>query len=100
MQLQSNVNGEKAQLIDIIQRLVTGVIDVLDKLMSDYLIGNLYLAFHHQEQFKHGLLSPCPLCAEQTLGLAVYHSIRKVHITKVGFIDGKVKCKKQYFITA
>ena len=53
--LQSYVNvEEKAQLIDILQRLEIGRIDVIDKQMSDYLIGNLStVVLHQQKQFKH-----------------------------------------------
>ena len=32
--------------------------------------------------------------AEQILGLADCHALRRTHNTKVGFIDGKVKCNK------
>ena len=32
--------------------------------------------------------------AEQILGIADCHAVRKAHNTKVGFLDGKVKCNK------
>ena len=69
MQLRSNVNGEKAQLIDIIQRLVTGVIDVLEKLMSDYLIGNLYLASTIKSNSNMACSAPVHCVQSKHLGL-------------------------------
>ena len=93
--LQSIVNvEEKAQLIDTLQRLVTGVIDEIEKKMSDYLIGNLSIVFHHQEQSKHAQPQSTICMQSKHLGLQIITSERHITLIKVGFIDGKVKCKK------
>ena len=69
---------------EILSRLIPGFIQVIERRMHYYIVGNLSnIPSHMASQ----MLS-APVCRE-TLGLADYH-FRNV---KIGFVDGKIKSK-------
>ena len=83
---------EMITLKEVIERLLTSVVKVIEKQMNEYIDDNLsHLSSSMITQAKsapvHNMFS------EQTLALAD-HQFRKSPISKVGFIDGKVKAKK------
>ena len=92
-ELQNSATTEQDKLVlnDILVQLLEGVICVIKKQLHDYLEGtltNLSPSIVHQASSApvHNMF------AEHTLGMADY-LYRKASNIKVGFLDGKVKCK-------
>ena len=76
---------------EILFRLITGIIEVIERQMYDYIEGNL--SNIPTPMASQTLSAPAHnMFAEQTLGLADYH-FRNAHNVKIGFVDAKVKSK-------
>ena len=76
---------------EILFRLITGIIEVIELQMYDYIEGNL--SNIPTPMASQTLSAPAHnMFAEQTLGLADYH-FRKAHNVKIGFVDAKDKSK-------
>ena len=93
--LRSNFNlmnaVEKASLNEILFRLITGIIEVIERQMYNYIEGNLSnfptpLAIETLSAPAHNMF------AEKTLGLADSH-FRNSRNVKIGFVDAKVQSK-------
>ena len=83
--------SEKECLAEILLRLITGVVDVIEHQMKEYIEGSLAnippaIAAQTLSAPAHNMF------AEQTLGLAD-HLMRKAPNITIGFVDGKVKSK-------
>ena len=103
-ELQNSATTEQDKIVlhDILVQLLEGIIYVIKTQLHDYLEGTLaHLSPSIVHQTSH--LSPSivhqtssapvhNMFAEHTLGLADY-LYRKASNIKVGFLDGKVKCK-------
>ena len=93
--LQTNeMPKEMLTLRDVLKRLLTSVVDVIEKLVYEYIEGDLsHLSSSLITQVKsapvHNMFS------EQTLALADHQLIKSPNL-KVGFIDGKVMAKKKH----
>ena len=79
----------KECLAEILLRLITGVVDVIEHQMKEYIEGSLAnippaIAAQTLSAPAHNMF------AEQTLGLAD-HLMRKAPNITIGFVDGKVK---------
>ena len=83
--------SEKECLAEILLRLTTGVVDVIEHQMKEYIEGSLAnipptIAAQTLSAPAHNMF------AEHTLGLAD-HLMRKAPNITIGFVDGKVKSK-------
>ena len=79
---------EKVSLNEILFRLITGIIEVIERQMYD----NIEIQ-HSTPMASQTLSAPAHnMLAEKTLGLADYH-FRNAHNVKIGFVDAKVKSK-------
>ena len=83
--------SEKECLAEILLRLITGVVDVIEHQMKEYTEGSLAnippaIAAQTLSAPAHNMF------AEQTLGLAD-HLMRKAPNITIRFVDGKVKSK-------
>ena len=84
--------SEEDGFIEIFSLLVRSSIEVLERQLQPYLKG--YLSNPTPEQYQQSKSAPPHnIYAEQTLGLTDHHFRRAPNAT-VGFIDGKVKSKK------
>ena len=76
---------------EILFRLITGIIEVIERQMYDYIEGNL--SNIPTPMASQTLSAPAHnMFAEKILGLADYH-FSNAHNVKVGFVDAKVKSK-------
>ena len=81
----------KASLNEILFRLITGIIEVIERQMYDYIEGNV--SNIPTPMASQTLSAPAHnMFAEKTLRLADYH-FRNAHNVKIGFVDAKVKSK-------
>ena len=83
--------SKKECLAEILLRLITGVVDVIEHQMKEYIEGSLAnippaIAAQTLSAPAHNMF------AEQTLGLAD-HLMRKAPNITIRFVDGKVKSK-------
>ena len=89
--------SEKDILNDILSRLLAGMILVIEKQLNEYIQGSL------SNLSPSKIVQTCSapvhnMFAEQTLGLAD-HYLRRARNCTIGFIDGKVKSRKNDSLT-
>ena len=82
---------EKASLNEILFRLITGIIEVIERHIYNYIEGNISnfptpLAIETLTAPTHNMF------AEKTLGLADYH-FRNAHNVKIRFVDERLSLK-------